>query len=532
MRPITVIDAETDPFRTGRVPQPFLWGWYSGSDYRQFDKTADLAAFLQDRRELCYAHNGGKFDFHYLLPYIEAYSDLLIIDNRIVSMRIGECELRDSYAILPIPLSAYKKDTVDYAIFEPRERIKPANRAIIEKYLHQDCVYLHELVSKFIGAFGVRMTLAGAAMAEWQKISGPAPRTTGEFYDTLAPWYCGGRVECFESGIIDRDFEVYDINSAYPWAMMSAHPAGVSYTSSTYDPVADFYEVECDSEGAFPFRGERGGLSFPRDGARRVFHVTRHELEAAEDTGALRHAKILTSIRFAERVSFGEYVDNFFEMKLKARREGDIAGALMAKLLLNSLYGKFGANPDRYLNHRILPLEELAAIAASDTWSIAGQIGPWGLASRPLEEAAKRWYNVATGASITGQVRALLWRTIRASKGVLYCDTDSIAAASISEGADIGDALGAWKLEGQFYKAGIAGKKMYVFKGQPGTADKIASKGVRLTGDEIMEVAAGGEVIHSQDAPSFSIKNAPKFVKRKITQTKPFSDKLFSLGNL
>ncbi len=519
MRPISVIDAETDPFRAGRIPQPFVWGWCNGAEYRQFAKTAELAEFLRGRKEICYAHNGGKFDFHFLLPHVDAYQDVLIIDSRIVSMRIGKCELRDSYAILPIPLSAYKKDTVDYSIFEPLERIKPHNAAAIEKYLRADCVYLFEIVKQFVERFGSRMTLAGAAMAQWLKIAGPQPSTNGDFYDFIFPYYYGGRVECFESGVIQKNFSVYDINSAYPWAMMGPHPTGASYMLSRYDAGADFFEVECESAGAFPFRGKGVGLSFPADGERRRFFVTRHELDAAEDTDSLHRPEFFTSIRFADHVNFSEYVNMFFEQKRNAQRAGDVAGAIFCKLILNSLYGKFASNCDRYLIHRILPFDELAALIGSDTWSIAGQIGSWGLASKPLDENKKRWYNVATGASITGQVRALLWRTIRASNGVLYCDTDSLAVERFSEGADISDSLGSWKWEGDFSRAGIAGKKLYVFKGLGGTADKIASKGVRLTADEIMHVAAGGSVDYAREAPSFSVKKEPVFISRKVTRT-------------
>jgi len=517
-REICTIDAETDPFRVGRVPQPFVWGWYNGVEYREFAETEALADFLRPRRSICYAHNGGKFDFHYLLPFLTPYSQPLIINDRIVSARMLECELRDSYAILPIRLADYKKEDIDYAILEPLERVKPENKARISAYLKADCVYLHQLVSRFIDQFGLRMTVAGAAMAVWNKLSGRMPPTTGAFYDDLHPFYYGGRVECFETGVIDQNFSVYDINSAYPWAMLSDHPTGAAYTESTYSPSADFFELECDSLGAFPLRGF-GGLSFPADGERRRFFVTRHEVEAAEDTDTLHNPQFHTSIRFSRRQNFTRYVDYFFEKKLEAKRSGDSAGYLLAKLFLVSLSGKFAANPDKYENFRLIPADELAAFSDHETWSIAGQIGCWGLVSKPLEEEAKRFYNVATGASITGQVRALLWRTIRASDGVLYCDTDSVAVRRFSEGAEIGEELGQWKHEGDFYQAGIAGKKLYCFKGLGDTPDKIASKGVRLTGDEIMRIAAGESVEYAQEAPSFSIKKAPGFIKRKITRT-------------
>jgi hypothetical protein len=518
-RRIAVIDSETDPFRLGRIPAPFIWGWYDGEDYLTFDTTAALAEFLRGRNEITYCHNAGKYDFFFMLDYLDAYSDLLIINGRITSMRIGVCELRDSFSILPIPLAAYKKDEIDYSIMEPLERVKPHNRAVIEAYLKADCVYLFELVRGFIDRFGSRMTLAGAAMAQWQKIAGSPVRTDAAFYETFAPYYYGGRVECFEHGIVEKTFDVFDINSAYPWAMRGEHPCGKAYTVENRNRGADFYEIECESHGAFPFRGMGHGLSFPADGERRTFFVTEHERVAAENTNCLVKPKFHTSIRFAQHQSFAEYVDKFFAEKKAAKESGEKAGEIFAKLMLNSLYGKFSANPAAYLNYCVFPLENAFAFQEGYEWQFAGELGPWGLASKPLEESRRRYYNVATGASITGQVRALLWQSIAASRGVLYCDTDSIAVQRVSEGLEISGELGAWKHEGRFSRAGIAGKKLYIFKGMDGTPDKMAAKGVRLTAAELWTVAAGGSVDYAREAPTFSIRNAPKFISRKVVQT-------------
>ena len=535
MRKIAVIDSETDPFRKGRIPRPFIWGYFDGIEFKTFASAAELVAFISPMDCIIYAHNGGKFDYHFLLEYLEPFDDIKIINGRIAVMRIGRAELRDSFNIVPVALSAYKKDEIDYAIMEADKRDLPSNADIIRSYLRSDCVYLYELVSKFIDAFGLRLTLAGASMAEWKRISDrPVPQTDADFYAEISPYYFGGRVECFQSGIIETDFKVLDINSAYPYAMTFSHPYSVEReTASGYMKDADFVKVLCNSCGAFPYRGgmipdtedyeETEGLEFPNDGVWREFTVTGHEYRMAKDFGLLYKSKVIESIRFAEHISFVEYVEHFYEMRNRAKAEKDEANSLFAKLFMNSLYGKFAANPERYSNYCVVPKENAADIDGSG-WNFAGELGPWVLAESELLEEEKRYYNVATGASITGFVRAMLFNAIHTSKGVLYCDTDSIAVERVGASITLGSKLGQWKDEGDFDKAGIGGKKLYIFQGKrlPATGErknKTASKGVRLTDKELWEVAAGKVVQYEPEAPTFAIRKAPVFQKRNVSKT-------------
>ena len=87
---------------------------------------------------------------------------------------------------------------------------------------------------------------------------------------------------------------------------------------------------------------------------------------------------------------------------------------------------------------------------------------------------------------------------------------------------DIGPELGKWKHEGEFIKAGIGGKKMYIFKPKSGKdADyKTASKGVKLSNDQLWKVAKGGSVDYRPDAPTFSVHKKPSFICRRVTLTK------------
>lgn len=527
-REIAVADCETDPFKLGRIPKPFIWGFYDGTDYKEFADTAEFVEYISKLPIILYAHNGGKFDWHFILDSLEPYADIMIINGRISRCTIGYCELRDSYNILPVPLSAYKKDEIDYALMEESERMKPEVSAEISKYLKSDCVYLYELVSGFIKSFGMQITQASAAMAQWKKINKNVPKTDRDFYEKFSPYYYGGRVQCFENGVIETDFDVYDINSAYPHAMMFNHPYSETYSHiEGFTEGADFYRVRCISRGAFPFRGlgdpsGNAGLRFPDDNEIREYTITSWEYQAAIDTGTIEQIDVLESYLFDDHVNFEPYVMHFYNMRLQAKVEKDEARSLFAKLLMNSLYGKFAANPENYRNNMIVPMDVIGALDRLG-WEFAGELGPWGLAEAPLEENQLHYYNVATGASITGFVRAMLWRAISTSKGILYCDTDSIAVRGKGEGLCIGDSLGAWKHEGRFDRAGIAGKKLYIFRGCADETGKrkykIASKGAKLTQQQLWQVAAGKVVKYESEAPTFSIRKNPSFVKRKIKNT-------------
>ena len=525
-RRIAVCDAETDPFRRARVPAPFIWGFYDGSQYQTFTETEKFVDFLAGEDCLVYAHNGGRFDWHFLLPYIEPYEEISLINGRIARFKIGAAECRDSYNLLPVPLAAYKKDDIDYSIFEAGERAKPANMAKIKAYLQSDCVYLWELINEFVTRYGLQITQASASMKQWGKISGqPIPRTNANFYRDWSAYYYGGRVQCFESGIIKRPFIVGDINSAYPRAMLEKHPYSENASIQPgYKAKADFYRVRAESTGAFPYRGDGGGLTFPADGELREFTVTGWEVQAAKDTGTLKRAKFIESATFINHVDFSIYVNHFYEERLRCKAANDDAGSLFAKLFMNSLYGKFAANPEHYRDYMVVPMDVICGLGMEGTevsqWNFAGEFGPWGLADKPISGERARYYNVATGASITGYVRAMLWRAICGAEGVLYCDTDSVAATSLD--VEWGTALGQWKHEGEFDKAGIGGKKLYIFQGvktPEGRQFKRASKGVRLTDPELWKVARGGEVEYNSETPTFSAKREISFVQRLVRKT-------------
>lgn len=544
-RQIAVVDSETDPFKIGRTEiRPFLWGFYDGTNYEEFTDTYELIKFLYEKPLIVYAHNGGKFDWHFIVDYIDPFSDVMIINGRLAKFKIGECEFRDSYNILPTPLSAYQKTKIDYAIFEESERHKKYNWKKIRDYLYDDCKYLYTYVTTFIDRFGLHMTQAGVAMKQWEKLSGlSAPRDeNGELYHEFKHYYYGGRCQSFIHGVTEKPYEMVDINSAYPYAMLSKHPFSLDHVDIDYQGWLDldedykgpsFFHVSAISKGALPFRGADGSLYFPDDTIERDYFVTGWEILAGISTNTLRVTNYHRITVFFGYVDFSDYIMHFYTERKIAKENNDKLTDNFCKLLMNSLYGKFGSNPDSYRNYQIIPEDCIGPggqVEGTDKkgdaclWDYAGDIGEQVLISRGLEDEEQHFYNVCTAASITGYVRAFLWRAICACEGVYYCDTDSIAAEFVGDLPNgIGNELGQWESEGHFDGGAFAGRKLYAMKYKEPVDDKthkLASKGTRLTSSQIYKVAQGEEVLFETDKPTFSVHKAPVLQNRIVKMIK------------
>lgn len=573
-RDVWTYDSETDPFHNcadtecekchggGRIPQPFAHGVYNGAtqQYEEFDSTEAVVDFFASRKALVYAHNGGKFDYHYLRDHINSDEPVMVINGRLARFRIGECEFRDSLNIFPNTRLADfgVKNEIDYALMEPEARSDPNTKNEISRYLRQDCVGLWDVVDRYRGKYGKSLTQATASMKYWEKMTDlEAPRQTRTQYERYKPYYYGGRVQCFSSGVEHVKFSVADINSAYPFAMLRDHIFSPQAILDRHLPPApEIYKclinLDCTSRGAFPWRDPNTGeLFFPDDEAgnrkrMRTYTITGWEFLTALELDAVANIHIRQVHTFPKSINFKEYIEHFYNQRLEAHARGDVAGKIFGKYFMNSLYGKFGANCANYAEYVI----SHPSAPEFQVWLSKGytRYKPWGerwlLERKPtleqLNDITGKWrfYNVATAASVTGFVRAYLFRALSAASGAVYCDTDSIAARDTS-GLTFGDALGQWKNEGRFDRYSIAGKKLYAFH-QEGAAEaydpdyqkkkenatwKIASKGVNLSSNAlapeiITHIAQGGTHRSLPQSPTYSItRQVPRFIARNLTAT-------------
>ena len=521
---IAVIDFETDPFKYGREPRPFVAGFFDGEKYMAFwgaDCVAQIAQYLAFREPLLlYAHNGGKFDFYFLLEQIE--NPVRIINGRIVSAGfLRRHELRDSYAILPIPLAAYAKDTIDYDIFEPGEREKLPNKKAILSYLKTDCEKLYELVNAFCDRFGRKLTIGGTAIKQLRDMH-PFPNTSGAHDKLIRPFYFGGRVQSFESGIVKAPMKIYDVNSMYPFVMKNfRHPIGERYITIENPVILPdgriknynagghpyFLEFEGENFGALPIRTNEGLDFNARHGH---FFATSHEIKTALKHRLINIRKTARAYMPYKSITFGTFVDTFGAEKIAAKKTGNKAGEIFAKLILNSSYGKTGQNPENYFDWQLI---KSGQDFPPEPWELYERNSACSIWRKPVDRLS--YYDVAIAASVTGAARSVLLDALCNAKRPFYCDTDSITCQQLNGVKLDAYELGAWKLEATGTLGAFAGKKLYaIYNGSE--CIKLASKGARIMPEQIKEIAQGATVHYLQDAPNFKMSGKANFIDRKI----------------
>jgi DNA polymerase elongation subunit (family B) len=528
MKPIYTIDVETDPFVYGRSPQPFACGLYTGDTWKATwgqDCIEKMHEHLMGIKPgIIFAHNGGKFDFFFMMDWLKEKSEILIINGRIVKANMWgvEHELRDSFALMPFALKVYKKERIDYRCFEAATRDQ--HKREILRYLKQDCVYLHELCVEFFDRFGDNLTIASTSMKQMKKLYTFECLTKHQDEPIRESFYFGGRVQCFEKGVIKpskgAQIIAYDLNQCYPYAMRNfQHPISLPDTSCGREITENtfFLSVIGTNHGAFPVR-RKDGLHFDVEYGQ--FDVTIHEFNAAIETGLFECEDVIRTHNFSRSTTFQKFVDKFHTLRRDAQLKGDDVGALFYKYVGNSCYGKFAQNPDQYRDFMITndatnanPEHDPDGWVPSTLVAFAGYV-VW---SRPTQSNYR--YNIATAASITGAARSLLIRALAKAKRPLYCDTDSIVCEWLDVPNIDATKLGHWKIEKTGNKMAIAGRKLYALFDRQECV-KMASKGVHLTADEIVQVASGHKVTWKKDAPTFNFRtHSATFIERTVRMT-------------
>lgn len=532
---IAVLDLETDPFKYGRLPLPFAAGFYDGHEYRYFwgDHCMEqLLSFLKAYSAplIIYAHNGGKFDFWYLSHAIS--EPVLFIDSRLVKANLFHHEIRDSFKILPVPLAQLNKDNIDYRRMERPVREKYKEEIL--SYLKTDCLSLFDAVKRFIMRHGDVLTIGAAALKELRK-SYKVEHITPAQDAIYRQYFHGGRCECFEVGKLRGrgPWKLYDVNSMYPYIMAEyLHPVGAADYVCSDIPDAPFFlaHICARSKGAFPFR-TKDGLTFPH--GHFEFWITSHELRMAQKLRLAEVTQVIEVYAWDEVRSFDKFVYPLDKEKIDAETRGDKAGRTIAKLTENNAYGKFATDPTRFKEFKLFNSVPECEAAG---FKVDGELGSRIIGALPITPIPRQYYNVATGASITGAGRSIFMHAWACGDRTAYGDTDSQWCQELPLELDQ-KKLGAWKLETEADTLYIAGKKLYAahrgrarvgskkwidgFYEDPGKNTKpikCASKGVRMKPEEIARVALGETLRVPIEAPSLRVGQEAKFIARDIVR--------------
>lgn len=304
--------------------------------------------------------------------------------------------------------------------------------------------------------------------------------------------YRGGRTEAWFIGKVKETIYKLDINSMYPYVMRNfTYPTKLVRVLHDISPeyldilMRDFLVIaEVYIEVTKPVIGvKKEKLIFPV--GRFWAILTNPELNLVKKYGKI--LKVRRVAIYEHDYIFREYVDYFYNLRLKFKEEGNEVMQYFAKIMLNSLYGKFGQKNEHFRKIKSLK---------SDHWEILkfydADEQRWKyIQVRAGEVYVKDGYIesensfVAIASYVTAYARCYLWELIEKAgeENVYYMDTDSLFVTqkgyeNLKEYINDKE-LGKLKLEGVSDNVIIKNVKDYIF------GNEVKRKGIRKDAEEI-----------------------------------------------
>ena len=527
---------------------------------RIFRNPQDARSYFEENAPcIVYAHNSFGFDLFSLLDIEEAYQARKIASGtNIYEIRHNKVKYRDSKHLFPLRLSQLgdsfnmPKGETPIDFIEGNER--EINNLDIE-YCLRDCrilgralIELHDFYAENMGktrhTTALPLTIASISYRIWcstswpenwgwvDKKSGKYQMAAGSdpyFNDTLSESYWGGRTQILNTvpGEEIENIVEYDANSMYPFVM--AHPNNlypdltkcwrVGATESSllaiiHDPNyvcwanLDMYAPE-GIERFLPVLGDDGRLDFTR--SKFSGWLCEPEIRLALKEG-WKIKKIHELNKSKGIRPFIGYINWLYNLRKEYKRNGD-SRELIVKLLMNSLYGRFGIKPkptrienpediekaqnkpdyhERYelcfydrKNHRYPYLLDYGTTSGSNS---------------------SQWFGFAS--FVTSYARTVLAEAIiAAGENAAYCDTDSVhmrinGCVEFEKLIPLGNELGEWKLETPepITRAVYWRKKAYTWWNADGTKTKVKAKGVKVKDNAGQYIENAGDMTKLQYA--------------------------------
>lgn len=310
-----------------------------------------------------------------------------------------------------------------------------------------------------------RLTIGSDALKQWIKLdsdqSYKLPRLPEQVDKDLRYAYRGGFTWCnpiFKNKELGSGL-VLDVNSLYPY-IMRRFPMPIGYPTWTErEPQQDEYYVAhiCVTgslkQGCIPcvsnmFNSDRGADSI----------VTNEYLDELFSTDLwLTNFDVdllLKNYDIDELHYYGAYIfetesglfNNFIDYHYEIKRTSFGAKRTLSKLMLDSLYGRFGIKTDKKTSLPSMVDGKLKFIEGST-----------------LEDRTVRYLPIAI--FITSIARwAIISDALDIMDRLVYVDTDSLhlIGDDIPQGFDISDKLGDYKIEARFTRAMYVGLKTYI----------------------------------------------------------------------
>jgi uncharacterized protein YlbG (UPF0298 family) len=401
---IAVFDLET--VTVNGVLKPYMIGIYHDSTFKCFKcsdlSESDViceegARYIIDNLSgyKVFAHNLIKFDNVLFFPSLfkvliekgiedlipEEYFSFVSNGNQILSYTIKPLNIKfvDSLKFIPMSLeSAGKafcgrgklKTSVNISTVTPSDLWVPSTMQLLEDYNRVDCELLYQvlkefeasMISKFrLSPFHAKVTLPSTAYLLYRRITleldayqiGVPPAI---FEPSIRAAYRGGRCEVIHHAFGAGDDGMFDINfvdfvSLYPAvAYAFKMPCGFINAAKKEHlalevllPGIYYCDVTARTgHGGIPFLPLRLETDTTYPVGQWVSCYTSEEINYARTLGYYKIRVISGHTYSKMEYIFDEYITELYKWKSEAEAENNTGQRTVAKLLLNSLLGKFG----------------------------------------------------------------------------------------------------------------------------------------------------------------------------------------------
>ncbi len=459
-----------------------------------------------------YYHN-LKFDLLNIIDYFKFREDKLFTDynNNLISSSYKIYNYKiiyngihitflDSYNLISRKLADFKKIfnldkeeakssyNFDFSNTKEVQKMIDGGKEL-EEYCIQDVKCLKAGVEKFRELVqSTKITISGCAFENWLNHSEHDTLVELEPCEQIfaAMTYTGGLCvynKEYVNKVIEKELIYLDVNSEYPASMLGKcagfrheMPIGNGYYFNNEEINIKerryFYTLKVKlraklkNDVAFGFlrlgKQQRLGASLSRrykqnemiEEIDETIYINSIDLRLVYKYYNIEEIRIIEGYKYETSINmFDDYIKKWYKVKERASKENNVALKNIAKLLLNSLYGKFGQWIEDTQTELYLDKEK-------------------GIIRRKIisGENENKFKYMPIASAITSYAREILLDMITRidKKDFYYCDTDSVimskeAFNKIDKNKIDKYKLGYWDVEEEIVKIKILRQKTYMF---------------------------------------------------------------------
>lgn len=546
--------ADIETIIVGGLHVPVVLCFVSGKKVYKINKEGDFfVEAVETMLSTCkggiiYFHNFGRFDSMFILKallLLTSHKPQIVERNNVIyELRIfnddDEIVMRDSYLILPISLKSigenfccdYLKHGFEY---DNLKDIYYNNKNEVIELCVNDCKTLEEgfnnfaklILDNFKIDVNTQLTLPSISFNIFRSIyynsgENPIAKNPFDIDKYIRKSYMGGLCDVYIPSL--ENGYCYDVNSLYPAIMKdNKFPIGKPKKVRASDiDIKNFIGfIDCDVISPkymkvpfLPFNDRERGLITPLGKWSGTYFYK--EIIKAQELG---YKFIFKSGLKYEREDFlfTEFVDDIYKMRLDNK---GLPLDKICKLILNSLYGRFGMQVDKE-STKFLTLKELKKMkenytitsfhtVSDDYYIVNGKKD-----MRTSKERYKNTIDVLTAvqiaSAITSYARIFMYNFKNLENNrCYYSDTDSIFLSKKLDDKFVGGEMGKFKLEYQLEKGFFIAPKMYkiILKDIP---EKITMKGIKKDEVKSIDDKLFVNIIKNSDLQTLDIDRVNRF---------------------